>query len=292
MTGFARAVGNDDAWRWVWEARSVNGRGLDLRLRLPPGLDRIDVAARGLVTARFQRGSLSLSLVVEPAGGAGEVRIDRARLQAYLAIAAELQANHGVAPPRADGLLALRGVVEAGERGAGDLAQTGPAFDTALLATLSDALDALVRARAEEGARLGVVLGDLLDAILALVDRARVLASAQPAAFMARMEQQLADLLGSVPALPADRLAQEIAVLATRADVAEELARLQSHVDQARALLADGTGVGRKLEFLAQEFNREANTMCSKSSDLELTRIGLDLKAQIDRLREQAANVE
>jgi uncharacterized protein (TIGR00255 family) len=249
-------------------------------------------SARGLVTARFQRGSLSLILVVEPVGGTGDVRIDHARLQAYLAIAATLQADHGIAPPRADGLLALRGVIESGERGVGDLAQTGPAFDAAVLATLAEALDGLARARAEEGARLAVVLGDLLDAILDLVGRARGRAAAQPGALKARMEQQLAELLGSVPALPPDRLAQEVAVLATRADVAEELARLQAHVDQARALLAGGTGAGRKLEFLAQEFNREANTMCSKSTDLELTRIGLDLKAQIDRLREQAANVE
>jgi uncharacterized protein (TIGR00255 family) len=292
MTGFSRAAGSDDAWRWAWEARSVNGRGLDLRVRLPPGLDRIDAAARGLATTRFQRGSLSLALVVEPTGGPGEVRIDHARLQAYLAIAAALQADHGIAPPRADGLLALRGVIEAGERGIGDLAQTGPAFDTAVLETLAEALDGLARARAEEGARLSTVLGDLLREILGLVDRARVRAAAQPAALKTRMEQQLAELLGSVPSLPPDRLAQEVAVLATRADVAEELARLQAHVDQARALLAGGTGAGRKLEFLAQEFNREANTMCSKSSDLELTRIGLDLKAQIDRLREQAANVE
>jgi uncharacterized protein (TIGR00255 family) len=292
MTGFARAAGADDLWRWAWEARSVNGRGLDLRLRLPQGLDRIDIQARALAAARFQRGSVSLALTVEPAGGPGELRIDRARLAAYLTIAAELQATHGLAPPSVDGLLSLRGVVEAADRPQGDPGAAAPAVDAALLETLEAALTALAAFRDAEGARLAAVLGATLDAIAALVDQARGIAAAQPDAIRARLARQLTDIAGAVPALSPERLAQEAALLAVRADIAEELARLEAHVAQARDLLAAGRGVGRKLEFLAQEFNREANTLCSKSADLELTRIGLELKTQIDRLREQAANVE
>lgn len=292
MTGFARAAGADSGWNWAWEARSVNGRGLDLRLRLPTGLDRIDQRVRALAAGRFQRGSVSLSLAVEPTSGTGEMRVDRARLTAYLELAAELQAAHGLAPPRVEGLLALRGVVDVAERGAMDLGQTGAAFDAAVLETLDATLSALAAVRAAEGARLAVVLSQTLDAIASLVTAARGIAAIQPGALRARLMQQLADLVGASPALSAERLAQEVALLAVKADVAEELARLDAHVAQARDLLASPSGAGRKLEFLAQEFNREANTLCSKSADLDLTRIGLELKTQIDRLREQAANVE
>lgn len=292
MTGFARATGAGSGWRWAWEARSVNGRGLDLRLRLPTGLDRVDQQVRALAAARFQRGSVALSLAVEPLGGPGELRVDRARLAAYLELAAELQAVHGLAPPRVEGLLALRGVVDVAERGAMDFEQTGPAFDAALLETLDTALAALASVRVAEGARLAAVLSETLDAIATLATAARGIAAIQPAALRARLMQQVADLAGASPALSAERLAQEAALLAVKADVAEELARLDAHVAQARDLLASPAGAGRKLEFLAQEFNREANTLCSKSADLELTRIGLELKTQIDRLREQAANVE
>jgi uncharacterized protein (TIGR00255 family) len=225
-------------------------------------------------------------------GGPGELRVDRARLAAYLELAAELQAVHGLAPPRVEGLLALRGVVDVAERGAMDFEQTGPAFDAALLETLDTALAALASVRVAEGARLAAVLSETLDAIATLATAARGIAAIQPAALRARLMQQVADLAGASPALSAERLAQEAALLAVKADVAEELARLDAHVAQARDLLASPAGAGRKLEFLAQEFNREANTLCSKSADLELTRIGLELKTQIDRLREQAANVE
>lgn len=292
MTGFARASGSDAIWRWAWEARSVNGRGLDLRLRLPPGLDRIEASARKAIGARFQRGSVTVSLVVEAVAGAGDLRIDRARLDAYLAVIRDLQETCGLAPPRADGVLSLRGVAEFSDRGPTDLADTGPELDAALLTSLADAIQALDAARIAEGARLKRVLADLLDAIEALVVAARAVAATQPEALRLRLVQQLAGLAEMVPALSPERLAQEVALLALKADVAEELARLDAHVAQARALIADGAGAGRKLEFLAQEFNREANTLCSKSADLELTRIGLDLKSQIDRLREQAANVE
>lgn len=292
MTGFARAADSDATWRWTWEARSVNGRGLDLRVRVPAGLDRIEFAARTAAGGRFQRGSLSLNLVVEPVAGPADLRVDRDRLKAYAALAAELQAVHGLAPARADGILALRGVIDGSDRGLDSFLQAAAGYEPRVLATLAQALEGLARARAEEGERLSCVLSNLLDAVEALTADARGRAASQPAALRARLEAQLSELAASVPALSAERLAQEVALLATRADVAEELARLEAHVAQARGLLAAGTAVGRKLEFLAQEFNREANTLCSKSADLDLTRIGLDLKTQIDRLREQAANVE
>ena len=292
MTGFARGADGDAAWRWTWEARSVNGRGLDLRVRVPTGLDRIEFAARNAAGGRFQRGSLSLTLTVEAVGGPGEMRVDRARLAAYAALAAELQAAHGFAPARADGLLALRGVVDASDRGLEAFLDPAAGYEPRVLATLEQTLDGLRRARAAEGERLAIVLSDLLDMVASLTAAARGRAAIQPAALRARLDSQLTDLAASVPALSAERLAQEVALLATKADVAEELARLDAHVAQARGLLAEGVPAGRKLEFLAQEFNREANTLCSKSADLELTRIGLDLKTQIDRLREQAANVE
>jgi uncharacterized protein (TIGR00255 family) len=289
MTGFARVASSGAGWRWSWEARSVNGRGLDLRVRLPAGLDRLDHQARAAAQRRFQRGSLSLLLSLEPEGGPGEVTIDRARLDAWLALEAELRARHGLAPARTDGILALRGVVESRERTG---TEVDASLDAPILASLEGALEGLAAARAEEGARIAPVLLGLLSEIEGLATRARGLAALQPEALRARLLQQLAELGSAVPPLAPERLAQEVALLASKADVREELDRLGAHVAQARALLGGEAQCGRKLEFLAQEFNREANTLCSKSSDLELTRCGLELKAAIDRLREQSANIE
>lgn len=292
MTGFARVGSANARWRWAWEARSVNGRGLDLRLRLPPGFDRLDQPARNAVGKRFQRGSISINLTLAPVKAEGEVSINRARLEEYVAIARNLAQTNGLAPARADGLLALRGVIEQAED-AGEMDEAAiAALDAELLASLEATLDALVRARADEGKRLAAILDDLLATVAALAGQARGLAVLQPEALQARLRAQLAEIAGAVPALPPERLAQEVALLAAKADVREELDRLDAHVQQARALTSGSAPAGRKLEFLAQEFNREANTLCSKSSDLELTRCGLELKATIDRLREQAANVE
>lgn len=289
MTGFARAAGADPQWRWVWEARSVNGRGLDLRLRLPPGLDRLDQPARAATGKLFHRGSLSLNLTLERIQAGVPLRLNRERLAEYLSIIREIGDGSGLAPARLDGVLALRGVIESGEETAGDDAETVARFDAAVLATLDAALAGLAQARAAEGARLAAVFDELLGTIARLAGEARVLAATQPEALRARLVAQLAELAAN--AQP-DRLAQEVALLATKADVREELDRLDAHVAQARGLLAGAAPSGRKLEFLAQEFNREANTLCSKSSDLALTRLGLDLKVAIDRLREQAANLE
>ncbi len=290
MTGFARAAGGADGWAWTWELKSVNGRGLDLRCRLPIGLDRLEGAARAALGKAFARGSIAATLTVVPPQRGERVRINRAVLDQILATIRELEGQVEAAPPRMDGLLAIRGVVESGEDEQEDEA-TLAARDSAMLATLDQAASALRSARANEGRAIEAVLVAHIDEIARLVRDAAGTAAAQPAAIKARLEAQLRELLGEGTIAP-ERLAQEAAMLAVRADVREEIDRLEAHVAQARGLLAEGGAAGRKLDFLTQEFNREANTLCSKAADMELTRTGLALKATIDRLREQAANVE
>jgi uncharacterized protein (TIGR00255 family) len=289
MTGFAESSGGHGGIAWRWEAKSVNGRGLDLRLRTPPGLDGIEAPARKLAATRFIRGSLQVQLSLEPQEGARGLKIDTVALAAAVSIAREIAAETGLAPARADGILALKGVIVADD--AAPLDEAARAHrDAAILESLSLAFDALARERLNEGAKLHAILTAQLDEIETLVAQAGALAAAQPAALKQRLQAQMQELLGA--GLPEERLAQEAALLAARADVREELDRLSAHVADARAMLKNGQGVGRKLDFLAQEFNREANTLCSKSSDIALTRLGLALKAVIDQLREQSQNVE
>jgi uncharacterized protein (TIGR00255 family) len=295
MTGFARAGGQDERWSWSWELRSVNGRGLEVRLRLPAGLESLDQPARSAVAAALKRGNVSANLSATRLAGDVSIQVNRAALDRYLTLVAELQPSlpEGVAPARLDGMLALKGVVEVAEPAEEE--QVREARDAAILASLGRALVALGIARSEEGARLAVVLAQILDEIEMLVGNARVNAATQPEAIKARLAEKITALLDAPNALTPERLAQEAALLATRADVREELDRLTAHLAQARELLSRGDakqGIGRRLDFLAQEFNREANTLCSKSADVELTRIGLELKTAIDRLREQVQNIE
>jgi uncharacterized protein (TIGR00255 family) len=291
MTGFARAAGADAVYGWTWEARSVNGRGLDVRCRLPPGFDQIESAARAAATKRFSRGNVSLSLAVTRQAGRAQVRINRDVLDQLVALATELAGQVEAAPPRLDGLLALRGVIDVDE-GIDEPAEVRAARDRAILAALDQALDALAGARAAEGATLVAALTAHLGEITDLTAAAAAHAATQAAAIKARLQAQLTELLGSDPPLSPERLAQEAAVMAVRADTREEIDRLRAHITAARSLLAERAAIGRKLEFLAQEFNREANTLCSKSTDIGLTNVGLSLKAAIDRLREQSANIE
>jgi len=290
MTGFAEAAGGREALRWRWEAKSVNGRGLDLRLRTPPGFDSVEPAARALATERFKRGSIQASLTLDTEAGVRGLRIDAVALAAAVKIAKEIAAETGLPPARVDGLLGLKGVIVQEDTLPLDARERGMR-DAAVLETLAAVFDALSAARATEGAKLGKLLGNLIDEIEGHVESASKIAAAQPQTFRERLAVQLNELLtpGSVPE---DRLAQEVAMLAARADVREELDRLTAHVHEARLLLSSGDAVGRKLDFLAQEFNREANTLCSKSSDIALTRVGLALKAAIDQFREQAMNIE
>jgi uncharacterized protein (TIGR00255 family) len=290
MTGFADAQGAFDTLRWRWEVRSVNGRGLDLRLRIPPGLEGMDAAARVLAGERFRRGNIQAALTMEPQDGARGLRIDPAALAEAVKLATEIAAQTGLAPARVDGILALKGVVVQDEALALD-APVRAARDASILESLSLVFDALARARAAEGAKLAEVLARTANEIGRLIEDARRLAATQPQAIRDRLRAQLSELLET--AGPGDeRIAQEIALLAARADVREELDRLHAHMEEAQRLITSNEMVGRKLDFLSQELNREANTLCSKSADIALTRIGLALKAAIDQFREQAQNVE
>lgn len=290
MTGFSEAPGAHEGARWRWEVKSVNGRGLELRLRLPPGFDGLETAARALAAGRFKRGNLQMSLNFEKTSASQGLHLDTEALAAAIKIAQEVAGETGLAPARVDGLLALKGVIVQEEE-----LVLGPeekaARDAALLESLATAFDALAKARAGEGAKLAAVLGAQMDEIARLTDAAAAAAATQPAALRDKLSRQIEDFVAPGTVTP-ERIAQEVALLAVRADVREELDRLASHIAEARRLMASGDAVGRKLDFLSQEFNREVNTLCSKSSDIALTRIGLDLKAVIDQFREQAANVE
>jgi uncharacterized protein (TIGR00255 family) len=290
MTGFAEAHGGRDVLRWRWEAKSVNGRGLDVRLRTPPGFDGIEPAARVLANERFRRGSIQATLTIEPQEGARGLRVDPVALAAAVKIAREIALDTGLAPARVDGLLALKGVVVQDETLPLD-ATARAQRDAAVLETLAMAFDQLARARSSEGAKLAKVLTNQMSDIARLTEEASRLAATQPQAVREKLLVQVKELIASANVTD-DRLAQEVALLAVRADVREELDRLHAHVAEARSLLASSDAIGRKLDFLAQEFNREANTLCSKSSDIQLTRVGLGLKATIDQFREQAQNVE
>ncbi len=291
MTGFAESTGSHEGLRWRWEVKSVNSRSLDLRLRIPPGYDALEPPVRRLAGERFLRGALQISLSIELAEGARGLTVDAVALASAIKIARELAADTGLAPARVDGLLALKGVIVADDGiPALDPVARG-SRDAALLESLGLAFDKLAKERAREGGKLAALLKAQVEAIERLVEEAGGLAAAQPEALKARLKTQIGELLegGNIAE---DRLAQEVALLAVKADVREELDRLTAHVQDARALVAQGKGVGRKLDFLAQEFNREANTLCSKSADIALTRNGLALKAVIDQFREQAQNVE
>jgi uncharacterized protein (TIGR00255 family) len=290
MTGFARAQDQDDPYGWTWEIKSVNGRGLDLRCRMPPGFEHLEMLAREAVRKRFKRGSISLNLAVARSDGQSRLRLNRELLEDLLPALSELGQRIGADPPRLDGLLAIRGVLEPVEDD--QTAEAQEAREAAMMATLADALDALATMRGDEGSRIESVLVGQLDEIADLCVAADGSAAAQPETIKARLRDQLAELLDAKPAVAEDRLAQELALLAIKADVREEIDRLKAHVTGARELLAAGGSVGRRLDFLCQEINREANTICSKSTALELTRIGLDLKTTVDQVREQVQNVE
>jgi uncharacterized protein (TIGR00255 family) len=290
MTGFAEAHGAHGDLRWRWEVKSVNGRGLDVRLRTPPGFDSIEPAARMLAGARFRRGNLQATLNFVPQEGGRSFRIDSGALAIAVRLAKEIADQTGLPPARVDGLLALKGIIVQDELAPIEAAERA-SRDAALLETLAVAFDALRRARRTEGAKLASLLNGMVEEIGRLAAEASGVAAVQPAALRARLTIQMNELLANA-SMSEDRLAQEVALLATRVDLREELDRLNAHVQEAKALLNSGEAVGRKLDFLAQEFNREANTLCSKAADISLTRIGLALKHIVDQFREQAQNVE
>ena len=290
MTGFARATGQDQAGAWTWEVKSVNGRNLDVRCRLPSGLDALEPVARAAAMRRFSRGNLSLSLVLDRTAAARRYRLNRPLLEQILGLRQELRGVIADQPPRLEALLAVPGVIEPVGDEVDDAAREVRL--AAIAATLEDALDQLVQARRREGQATLALLLDRIDMVAALAADAERCAAAQPQAIRVRLQAMLRELLEAEPSLSEERLAQEAALRVGKADVREELERLRLHTEAARAHLSDGAAVGRRLDFLCQEFNREANTLCSKAADVELTRIGLAMKGAIEQLREQVQNVE
>ena len=288
MTGFARAEGDDLGISWVWEMKSVNSKSLDLRLRLAQGFDSLEPQLRAMLAQRFRRGNFSASLAVTRTTPA-VVRVNRETLAQLVALMNELAGEIEAAPPRIDGLLALRGVVEMVEDEPDAVLEERR---RAVLDSWRIALDRLANARAEEGARLSAVLRNQLAEMIALVEAAVECAAAQPAAIRERLRTMLASLADLAPGMPEERVAQEMALLVARSDIREELERLRAHIEQSADLLRQEEAVGRRLDFLCQELNREANTLCSKSADIELTRIGLSLKAAVEQFREQVQNIE
>jgi uncharacterized protein (TIGR00255 family) len=289
MTGFGSAAGEARGVGWAWEIRSVNNRGLELRFRLPPGWDGLEAELRAVLVKRIRRGSVNaaLSLRTEDQGPAAP---DPEALARVLRLAVEVASQiPGAPPPRAELLLALPGVL----RGAGANAGPPPPSAELKVAVVQGFAEAVAeRGRAEEGARLGAVMTGFLAEIARLRVAAEAAAEDQPRLQRARMMENLRALVGEGLALPEDRIAQEVALLASRSDVREELDRLGSHIAAIEVLLAEAALVGRKLDFLMQELNREANTLCSKSASVSLTAIGLNLKAAIEQLREQVQNIE
>jgi uncharacterized protein (TIGR00255 family) len=288
MTGFGRADGAAGDWSWSVEARSVNGRNLEVRFRGPPGFDGLERHAKTAAQARFNRGQVTLGVQANRAsGGAAALRVNTDILARYLALANEL-AEEGATPPSADGLLSLRGVLESPEEV--DDPEARAAVEAAMADTINEALDALRVSRDREGSQLRPVVTDFIDRIESLVVQAEAQAVAQTDAIRERFARRMTELAPDAPGLE-DRIFLEAAALATKADVREELDRLTAHVASARTLLQQPPA-GRKLDFLMQEFMREANTLCSKSATTALTGIGLELKAVIEQLREQVQNVE
>lgn len=290
MTGFARADGDNAVARWHWELRSVNGKGLDVRFRLPSGFETIEARLREEMARHLKRGNVQASLSLDRVKAAAPLRVNEDALAVVVAAMKSLGERIELMPPRPEGILALRGVLESVETEEVEEDRTG--FEQELIASFGEAAASLARARSEEGAKLETILTEQVNTIERLTAQAAASPSAGVEAMRARLKAQIAELLGASPALSEERLAQEAALLATKADVREEIDRLSAHVAQARELFAGSEPAGRRLDFLTQEFNREANTLCSKAADVSLTRIGLELKAVIDQLREQIQNVE
>lgn len=289
MTGFARVHGHEEDSSWVWEAKSVNSKTFDLRLRLPIGFEQLEVLVRQALAKVFKRGSVQINLSLQGQIEKEQININQDVLHQYLAVAKGLQDELGAAPFQIEGLLALRGVVEAKVAARSDTQQA--ALDGALMASFNELVLGLLQARKAEGKSLAGVITAQLEQIERLYVAAVANPSRQPEAMKARLKTQVAQLI-DIAKLDEIRLAQEAALLMTRADIQEELDRLAAHISTAKVLLKSNEPIGRKFDFLAQEFNREANTLCSKANDSSLTAIGLDLKTVIDQMREQVQNIE
>jgi uncharacterized protein (TIGR00255 family) len=290
MTGFARGHGVSGSYGWAWELKSVNAKGLELRLRLPPGWDVIEAPVRGRTAEILSRGTIYATLSVTREGVAPLVRVNEPVLSAILATMRDVAARTDAAPPTLDGILALKGVIEVSEADEAEDERRGA--ETAIVAGFDQALAGLAEMRRHEGEALTRVLSARLGEIAALAARAEAAPGRKPEAIRARLAEQVATLLAASDRFDADRLHQEAILIAAKADVREELDRLMSHVAQAKRLVGQGGAIGRRLDFLAQELHREANTLCAKANDVELTNIGLELKTVVEQFREQVQNLE
>ncbi len=290
MTGFARHLRNSAGAQISWEIKSVNGKGLDVRFRLPAGMETIEQKARNLFSQHFKRGNIQAALTIDRTTGLAKAIINEPLLKELAALAAHLREEYGLAPSTPEGLMGLRGVLDVPQEMVAPADQAE--LEAAVLAVLDETLIQLAHNRQAEGKALGEILRVQITTIEMLVQQARLDPSRSPEAIRARLAAQVALLLDAAPTLDEARLHMEAAFLATKADIQEELDRLEMHVASARSLLREGNGVGRKLDFLTQEFNREANTLCSKANAASITSIGLDLKAVVDQLREQIQNLE
>jgi uncharacterized protein (TIGR00255 family) len=290
MTGFARSHGTSGPYAFEWELKSVNAKGFDFRMRLPPGWDDVELAARKRATELLSRGTVYANLTVKRSSAASTIRVNPDVLNAVVKIAAELAGRIDAVAPSIDGLMAMKGVIEVAEPEADEAEDQ--AARVAVSAAFEQALASLVEMRKREGATLGDILTQRLNEIERLAAKAEVAPGRKPEAIRARLAEQIATLLDASDRFDSDRLTQEALMIATRADIREELDRIASHVSQARDLIGKGGPVGRRLDFLSQEFNREVNTCCSKSNDLELTNTGLELKNVVEQFREQVQNLE
>lgn len=290
MTGFARSHGIAGAYAWAWEVKSVNAKGLDLRLRLPPGWDAVEMPIRSRASEVIARGAIQATLNVERKGVAPVVRINEPVLDAVLSTLKALADRIEAEPARLDGILALKGVIDVVD--AEEREDERRAAEAAVIAGFDETLSGLSQMRRHEGEAIGRLLAARLDAIGELATRADAAPGRQPEAVKRRIAEQVAALVEAGGRFDADRLHQEAILIAAKADVREELDRLHAHVAQARKLIAGGGAVGRRLDFLAQELNRESNTLCAKSNDVELTNIGLELKTVVEQFREQVQNLE
>jgi len=290
MTGFARSQGSAGGYHWAWELKSVNGKGLDLRLRLPQGWDAIEVPARASAARHLARGNVSATLTAERTGALAAVRVNEEVLAALLETIGKIAQRVDASPPSLDGILGLKGVMEITETEENVAARREA--EAAVAAGFEAALSDLVSARRNEGLALARLLETRLVEIARLTAAAEASPARAPEAIRARLAEQVKSIVGTGEKFDSDRLYQEAILLAAKADVREELDRLKAHVEAAQKLLAAGGPVGRKLDFLAQELNRESNTLCAKSNDVSLTAIGLDLKAVVDQFREQVQNLE
>jgi uncharacterized protein (TIGR00255 family) len=290
MTGFARSHGTSGPYAFEWELKSVNAKGFDLRMRLPPGWDELELLARKRAAEVLSRGTVYANLTVKRANALSTVKVNEDVLASVVKIAGELAGRIDAVAPSIDGLLAIKGVIEVVEPESCEAEDK--AAKAAAVAAFEQALNSLIEMRKREGVTLGQILALRMDEIESLMRRAEAAPGRKPDAIKARLAEQIAALLDASDRFDPDRLSQEAVMIAAKADIREELDRIASHISQAREMIGNGGAIGRRLDFLAQEFHREVNTCCSKSNDVELTNTGLEMKNVVEQFREQVQNLE